>query len=40
MTNYIDVSKEMKTIDWWNNKKDLTNYNFIDLFAGWDYPVV
>ena len=34
MTNYINIAKEMNVIDGWNNKQDLTKYNFIDLFAG------
>ncbi len=32
--NWVDISKEMLNIDGWKNKKDISNLNFIDLFAG------
>ena len=31
--NWIDISKEWK-MDGWNNKKDRSKFNFIDLFSG------
>lgn len=34
VVNWLDISNEMKNIDGWNNKKDRTNFNFIDLFSG------
>ena len=33
LVNWTDVSKEWN-IDGWNNPKDRSNYNFIDLFSG------
>lgn len=32
--NWIDISKELASVDAWKNKKQLTKYNFIDLFSG------
>lgn len=32
--NFIDISEEIENIDGWNNKNDLGDLNFIDLFAG------
>ena len=34
MENYIDIREEFYSIDAWNNPKDRTKFNFIDLFAG------
>lgn len=31
--NWLDISKKWK-LDGWNNKKDRSKYNFIDLFSG------
>lgn len=34
IVNWLDVSKEMKSINAWKNKSDLSGFNFIDLFTG------
>lgn len=34
IVNWVDISNEMETVDGWNNKNDITNFNFIDLFSG------
>lgn len=32
--NWVDVSKEMNEVDAWHHPEQLTDFNFIDLFAG------
>ena len=32
--NWIDISKDMKKINGWQNNSQITNFNFIDLFTG------
>lgn len=34
VVNWLDISKEMKSINAWKNKSDLSEFNFIDLFTG------
>lgn len=34
IVNWVDISKEMEEIDAWHNPEQLTDLNFIDLFAG------
>ena len=34
IVNWIDISKEMKEIDGWNDNKQIRDFNFIDLFTG------
>ncbi|MBR1374534.1 MAG: DNA cytosine methyltransferase [Cardiobacteriaceae bacterium] len=34
IVNWINISNEMLNINAWNNKKDLSKYNFVDLFSG------
>lgn len=34
IVNWVDVSKEMESINAWKNQEQLTDFNFIDLFSG------
>ena len=34
IVNWIDITQEMNSIDYWKNKNASKKYNFIDLFTG------
>ncbi|MDO5564180.1 MAG: DNA cytosine methyltransferase [Eubacteriales bacterium] len=34
VVNFVNIQKEMKSIDAWENNKQLKDFNFIDLFTG------